>query len=592
MLLRRHRSVPGLREAWIVWSLFAVTASAIFATYSRLPVHELYHVSEDGRVGGAGRVLVFLNFSTALAAIPIVAVVIGVARSRASSWVGVAAIVMCAAVAWPGVVDQSDLDARWVNAIAATGVLLALALTVAATLRYGIGPRVRVGGDRARVLAAVVLTALALPWIVAELGFLIGRWPGLGSIFYSDEWYAPFGQARLHRAVHAGHHHGLDGTLLALTSILLSRTLALLRPPARGLVGGYLALLLVYGLGNIANDFWLEQLVKRGVTSWQFPSLLIPSANLSWLILCGLAVLAYVVLFRRVPRSVTIDQRPWLWPLPAGIAIVAFLVVGLVHGGQHHRTPLGSIDGVAFAYAPEGAWHIYVTGHGELVRLTNGDHTDLAPKWSPDGRLLFQSNRDGKWELYSLDPGGAGVRRLTRDDGSDGEPAPSPRGGRIAFVHSGDLYVMSARGPGARKVADRAAWPTWSADGRSLAYEVGFASHHGIAVSRPGRSLGEYGAPEHRHPDWSPRAAEIAYECLMDDHWHICLLNPRTGSSRALTQGHFDEFAPAWSSDGRRIAFISDRDGPDQLYVMRADGTDIIRLTSGQGDKDTPAWRP
>jgi TolB protein len=51
-----------------------------------------------------------------------------------------------------------------------------------------------------------------------------------------------------------------------------------------------------------------------------------------------------------------------------------------------------------------------------------------------------------------------------------------------------------------------------------------------------------------------------------------------------------DAFAPAWSPDGKRIAFISDRDGNDQLFVMRADGTGVVRLTGGQGDKDTPSW--
>ncbi len=66
----------------------------------------------------------------------------------------------------------------------------------------------------------------------------------------------------------------------------------------------------------------------------------------------------------------------------------------------------------------------------------------------------------------------------------------------------------------------------------------------------------------------------------------------RARHNRVLTPGGADEFAPAWSAEGHRIAFISDRDGNDQVYVMRADGTGIIRLTSGQADKDTPAWAP
>jgi WD40 repeat protein len=594
MAARRHRPRPGLREIWVVWGLYGLAASSIFATYSRLPVGELYHVSRGGRSGGAGRVLVFLNFSTALAAIAIVAVLASVARRRSVSILGTAAVLLCAAVFWPGVVDQNDLDARWVNAIAAAGVLLALALTVAVTVREGIGPSTRVTGDRARVVAAVVLFALALPWLAAEAGFLIGRWPGFGSIYYSDEWYASFGHARLHHAVHPGHHHGLDGTLLVLTAILLSRTLGRMEAPLRTLLGVYLALLSVYGLANLANDFWFEQLVKRGVTSRQLPSMLVPSASLPWLILLALTILAYTLLFRYQAPAETIERRRRLWRAPWAAAVIALLVVGLLHGGPHRAaTPVGSVAGIAFVSAPSGTAHIYVTTEAGTVQLTNDAGSDLAPAWTRSGRLLFQSDREGgNWQLYSLDPKGAGVRRLTRDDADGGEPAPSPDGGRIAFIRDGDLYVTSASGARARKVAEDAAWPTWSPNGQSLAYEARFDGHRGIVVSGPGQGLGEYGAPDHRRPAWSPHGAEIAYECLVHGHWHICVLDPRAPAQRLVTHGDANEFAPAWSPDGRRIAFIGDRDGNDQLYVMRADGTGVVRLTSGQADKDTPAWRP
>ena len=46
------------------------------------------------------------------------------------------------------------------------------------------------------------------------------------------------------------------------------------------------------------------------------------------------------------------------------------------------------------------------------------------------------------------------------------------------------------------------------------------------------------------------------------------------------------------SPDGRTIVFVSDRDGPDQLYVVDVGSSKVFRLTSGQADKDTPAWRP
>ncbi len=590
MAARRHQPRPGLREVWVVWGLYGLAAAAIFATYSRVSVGDLYNVSGSGRSGGAGRVVVFLNFSTALAAIALVAVVASVARRRWVSALGIVAAVLCAAVVWPGVVDQADLDAQWVNSIAAAGVISALVLTAAVTALEGIGPSTRETRDRPRVIAAIVLVLLALPWIVAETGFLIGKWPVFGSIYYSDEWYAPFGHARLHRAVHVGHHHGLDGTLLVLTAILVSRTLGRIDRPLRGVLGAYLALLTVYGLANLANDFWLEQLVKRGVTSWQVPSMLVPSANLPWLVLLVLGLVAYLFFFRYQAPAQTIDRHRRLWPVPWTAAVVALVVIGLLHGEHRRaRTPAGSVDGISFVSAPSGTPHVYITAHGGQVRLSGDRGSDLAPKWSRNGGLVFQSNRDGNWEIYSMMPPYGFVRRLTHDDGPDGEPALSPDGGRVAYIHDGDLYVRSSVGGEGHKVAGAAAWPTWSPDGKSIAYEAGFEGRHGIVVT--GRDRGEYEPPGERDPAWSPHGNAIVYECLVGDHWHICLLNPTDGSIRAITHGRSDEFAPAWSPDGGRIAFIGDRDGNDQLYVMRADGTGIVRLTSGLSERDTPSWR-
>jgi hypothetical protein len=141
----RHGWRPGLREVLLIWGLYVFVAAEIFATYSRVPVHELYHVSENGRAAGAGRVLVFLNWPAALGAIPILGVVAAEARNRTISRLAILACVLCAAVFWPGVVDQTDLDAKWANAIAASGVLLALGLTAIVLSRTvgGLGLRLR-----------------------------------------------------------------------------------------------------------------------------------------------------------------------------------------------------------------------------------------------------------------------------------------------------------------------------------------------------------------------------------------------------------------------------------------------------------------
>jgi len=92
-------------------------------TYSRIRPEDLYHTSRGGLAGGLGRALVFLNYPTAIIAI---AIVILVADRTRWTWPAILAVALCAVIVVPGVVDQSDLDAKWINVVPAVGVLIAL----------------------------------------------------------------------------------------------------------------------------------------------------------------------------------------------------------------------------------------------------------------------------------------------------------------------------------------------------------------------------------------------------------------------------------------------------------------------------------
>ena len=214
-------------EVAVVWLLFVVDAAAIFVTYSRVPAHELYHVSHGGLAGGASRVLVFSNFSTALAAIAILALLADRLPSRLWQVAAAVGVGLCAAVFWPGVVDQADLDAKPVNAVAAAGVLVALALTAVAGRPRWAG---RQSGDRVRILVALVALFVGLPWIAAEAGLFLDRVPLLGHVFQTGKHppNAP-GLPPFPPSVHHGHHHGMDGVLLLLTALLLSRVVPSVR---------------------------------------------------------------------------------------------------------------------------------------------------------------------------------------------------------------------------------------------------------------------------------------------------------------------------------------------------------------------------
>jgi hypothetical protein len=222
---------------------------------------------------------VLLNYPHALAAIALAAVA---ARPRTFVWI---AIALCSLTAVPGVVDQDDLDARWVNGLPALGVALALVLTVAAARRDGVAFVPRAYGDPLRIVLAVALLLVSLPWLAAELGFYFP-----GDVFLGEEM-PPVRDAGL-AAVHLGFHHGFGGVLLALTALALSRV------PAGRNLRAYLSLMLAYGLANTSQDAWNEQLWKRGSVDVHIESVLRPELAWGWLAIVLAAAAIYAFWFR------------------------------------------------------------------------------------------------------------------------------------------------------------------------------------------------------------------------------------------------------------------------------------------------------
>jgi len=94
-------------------------------------------------------------------------------------------------------------------------------------------------------------------------------------------------------AVHRGEHHGVDGVLLAISALLLTRVAR--ARAARAL----LALMFVYGFGNAAQDAWLEQVEKRGWTDRGTPSIILPSVSSAWLVILVAALATYALIRAR-----------------------------------------------------------------------------------------------------------------------------------------------------------------------------------------------------------------------------------------------------------------------------------------------------
>ena len=308
-----------------VWVLFALWAVAVAATYARVPVEELYNVSVGGVRGGLGRALVFANFPTALVAIALVLIAADRLPGRAYAAAAAVTVGLCAVVGGPGVVDQSDLDAKPINALAAAGVAGALVLSALAAFRTIPGDfgapqpttRFRSYPEKARVwfthraesvtrwrqhpraigglvrpVASTLIVLASLPWVAAELGFYLDG-PFLGSELRPEPGHPDI------RAVHLGHHHGMDGSLLALSALALWPIPALMgRPRLRAAVAAYLSLMLAYGLANAVQDFWGEQFFKRGWVDEPLPGVLRPEATFAWLGILLAAALAHRLRYR------------------------------------------------------------------------------------------------------------------------------------------------------------------------------------------------------------------------------------------------------------------------------------------------------
>ena len=233
-------------ERRAVWALHGAVAGMIVWTHSRTPPRRLYH----SRRGGLSRAAVFAGYPTAVAAVA----TLPHARRRG---IALLALPLCATVAVPGVIDERDLNARWVNAPALAGLALAIAA--------GERPSQRTeGGDRRRALAALPLVCLTPPWLLAGLGLQTRgmRQPTAG-------------EPGVDR-VHVGHHEGLDGVLLTLYALLLSRRSS----------GAWhrrlLALTFAYGAAVAAQDAWYEQVVKPGHARRRLPEVSRPAASPAW----------------------------------------------------------------------------------------------------------------------------------------------------------------------------------------------------------------------------------------------------------------------------------------------------------------------
>jgi Tol biopolymer transport system component len=222
------------------------------------------------------------------------------------------------------------------------------------------------------------------------------------------------------------------------------------------------------------------------------------------------------------------------------------------------------------------------------------------------GRILFESAfRDPKHSIFEMDPDGSHVVELPNGP-HDHEPVWSPDHQMIAFTRDDTttapgIYVMHADGSKVRRVAPSSAtyaeFPTWSPDGKQLAF-VGTRGAGDLPDSRllvvnlDGTGLHEVttGLAGSARVAWSPDGVWIVF--FGSSNCDLCAIHPdRTGMHQlaALTPDSTAGFGfPSWSPDGLRIAFERDH----SIVAMQADGSNQVALTSGAADDEFADWSP
>lgn len=250
---------------------------------------------------------------------------------------------------------------------------------------------------------------------------------------------------------------------------------------------------------------------------------------------------------------------------------------------------------IAFVSTRDGTWEIYVmdadgSNQQRLTHTTKG-YGNSGPYWSPDGKkILFNSDRHPKADIYVIDADGSNEQRLTRHPATDAGGKWSPDGEKILFYSDRDgnteIYVMDADGANQQRLTHHPSddgIANWSPDGTKIAF---YSNRHTELTT------GEF------------------YQC------EVYVMDSDGSNVRRLTytegKGKRSWF-PAWSRDGKRIVFHSNRDGISaltpvtaegksiplwkredwyeyEIYVMDANGSNVQRLTFNRKIDLHPHW--
>lgn len=193
-------------------------------------------------------------------------------------------------------------------------------------------------------------------------------------------------------------------------------------------------------------------------------------------------------------------------------------------------------------------------------------------------KIAFSTNRDGNWEIYSMDSNGTEQTRLT-------------------VSWESQTYSQNPDGTKTYLFPVPSNWfPKLSPDGHLLLYWSYTEGNPPSAVlhwMRPDGSTGEFASDVAPYTSFSPDSDKVAVSAYTGkNNIDIFTVATEGGIGKQLTNNPAIDYEPAWSPDGQTIAFVSDRDGTSHIYLMDIDGKNQRRLTKSDMTELEPAWSP
>lgn len=241
----------------------------------------------------------------------------------------------------------------------------------------------------------------------------------------------------------------------------------------------------------------------------------------------------------------------------------------------------------------------------KVTQLTANKNFDGDAGWSPDGgTLVFSSDRDGNYEIYSMKADGKDVKRLTNNAGHDSFPKFSPDGTLISFnsnfeSETTDIYLMRTDGSNIVRLTTAKGHDFsrngWSPDGTKFAYNSNVDGNDDVFVMdidvfRP-EILVSMPDADLKTPAYSPDGQRIVFSAVYPDHHsELRIFDRATGKAAVIVTTSSPENYPQWSPDGNWIAFHQEVNGKWDIFKVRPDGSDLTNLTNDPSSDSVPVW--